>query len=376
MSGTVMLAFGTRPEAIKMLPVLRALQRLPDIRTRVVVTAQHRQLLDQVLGPFGVHADEDLDLMREEDDLAALFGRLVTGVGAAIARQRPDLLMVHGDTSTTFAACLAGFYGRVPVAHVEAGLRTGTLAAPWPEEANRRLTTVLSALHFAPTQTAREHLLHEGVSDRSIHVTGNTAVDAIEMAAEAVRGDAQIAGSFDFLESDKRLILVTGHRRENLGDGLAQLCAALRILAGRDDVQIVYTLHPNPDVRGPVDALLRGVRGIRLLPPQDYLPFVWLMDRAYLIVTDSGGIQEEAPSLDTPVLVTRAVTERPEAIDAGTAKLVGTDPARIVAEATRLLDDRQAHAVMARPGNPFGDGRASERIADAVSAWLSARSQE
>lgn len=368
-----MLAFGTRPEAIKMLPVLQALRRTPGLEARVVVTAQHRELLDQVMAPFGVQADEDLDLMRDSDDLASLFGRLVTGVGGAIARRRPELLLVHGDTSTTFAASLAGFYARVPVAHVEAGLRTGNLEAPWPEEANRRLTTTLATLHFAPTQIARGHLLREGVEDHAIHVTGNTAVDAIELAAETARGNLHLAARFGFLDPGKRLILVTGHRRENMGAGLSRLCAALRTLASRGDTQIVYTLHPNPDVRSPVDALLRGVDGIHLLPPQDYLPFVWLMDRADLIVTDSGGIQEEAPSLRTPVLVTRDVTERPEAVDAGTARLVGTDQARIVAEASRLLDDPQAHADMARAGNPFGDGRASMRIAAAASAWLQAR---
>lgn len=372
-TSTVMLAFGTRPEAIKMLPVMRALQRQPGVQARVVVTAQHRELLDRVLKPMGVDVDQDLDLMRGEDDLASLFGRLVTGMGAALAHQRPDMLVVHGDTSTTFAASLAGFYAHVPVAHVEAGLRTGSMQAPWPEEANRRLTTLLTTLHFAPTEAARTHLLREGVDDDVIHVTGNTVVDAIKMAAVAARSDPRIPASFGFLVPGKRLVLVTGHRRENFGTGLAQLCAALKRLAARDDLQIAYVLHPNPDVDGPVRALLDGSPSIHLLPPLDYLPFVWLMDRAHVIVTDSGGIQEEAPSLGTPVLVTRALTERPEAITAGTALLVGTDTARIVAETCRLLDEPQAHTRMVMSGNPFGDGGASERIAITIAEWLSSR---
>lgn len=374
MSHVVTLVFGTRPEAIKMLPVAHALRSMPDIDTRIVVTAQHRHMLDQVLALFDVAPDVDLDLMQPGQDVPGVFARVLEGVGGVLAAARPDLLLVHGDTTTTFASALAGFYAGVPIGHVEAGLRTGDLRAPWPEEANRRLTAPLASLHFAPTAEARANLLREGIDDATIHVTGNTVVDALLSVVARIRDEpglaAQLSARLPFLDPSRRLVLVTGHRRESFGVGLESLCLALRDLSARGDVQVVYPAHLNPQVQAPVARLLSGVDGVTVLSPQDYLPFVYLMDRATLVLTDSGGIQEEAPSLGKPVLVLRDVTERPEAVAAGTVRLVGTDRARIVAEATRLLDDPAAHAGMARAHNPYGDGQAAPRIAALVRDWL------
>lgn len=370
----VLVVFGTRPEAIKMVPVVQALRRMPDIGTRVLVTAQHRHMLDQVLDLFSIRPDEDLDVMRPGQQLPGLFARILEGVSDSIAATRPDLVLVHGDTSTTLAAALAAFYAGVPVGHVEAGLRTGDMRSPWPEEANRRLTAPLADLHFAPTEGARAHLLREAIPDASIHVTGNTVVDALFAAAERIRADTALSARIDrglpALDADRRMILVTGHRRENFGKGFEELCLALRDLAARGDVELVYPVHLNPNVQGPVNRILGDVDGIHLIPPQDYLPFVQLMIRSHLILTDSGGIQEEAPSLGKPVLVTRDTTERPEALAANTVRLVGTDRARIVAEASRLLDDDDAYAGMAMAHNPFGDGLAGDRIATIVRDWL------
>jgi UDP-N-acetylglucosamine 2-epimerase len=366
------VVFGTRPEAIKMAPVVDALRATPGIETLVTVTAQHRQMLDQVLDLFGLVPDEDLDLMAPDQTLPDLFGRILTGMTAVLQRRRPDLVLVHGDTSTTFAAALAAFYARVPVGHVEAGLRTGNLQAPWPEEANRRLTAPLTRLHFAPTERARQNLLAEGLSAADIHVTGNTVIDALLSVVARIQADAaleaELAARFPFLDAGRRLVLVTGHRRENFGAGFEQICLALRDIAARDDVQVLYPVHLNPQVQEPVNRILAGVGNAFLIPPQDYLPFVHLMSRAHLILTDSGGIQEEAPSLGKPVLVMRETTERPEAVDAGTVRLVGTDRARIVAEAARLLDDDDAYAAMARAHNPYGDGQAARRIAGIIAS--------
>lgn len=371
-----MVVFGTRPEAIKMAPVVAALRAAPGIRTRVVVTAQHRQMLDQVLELFGIVPDVDLDLMTPGQQLPDLFARILQGVSGVLSRERVDLLLVHGDTSTTLAAALAAFYARVPVGHVEAGLRTGDMQAPWPEEANRRLTAPLATLHFAPTGAARDNLLAEGVPAGQVHVTGNTVVDALLAVTARIDADAglaqALAARFSFIDPARRLVLVTGHRRENFGAGFEQICLALRDLAQRGDTQVVYPVHLNPNVQGPVQRLLGDVAGAHLIEPQDYLPFVYLMGRAHLILTDSGGIQEEAPSLGKPVLVMRTTTERPEAVAAGTVRLVGTDRATIVAEATRLLDDADAHARMARAHNPYGDGQASARIAGFVRAAVHA----
>jgi UDP-N-acetylglucosamine 2-epimerase len=373
----VMVVFGTRPEAIKMAPVVRALRDTQGMAVDVVVTAQHRQMLDQVLELFGIVPDEDLDLMAPDQSLPALFGKILTGMSAVIAARRPDWMLVHGDTSTTLASALAAYYARVPIGHVEAGLRTGNLYAPWPEEANRRLTAPLASLHFAPTEGSRRNLLAEGIEDTSVHVTGNTVIDALLEVVARIECDAGLRGAlaaqFPFLDPRKRLILVTGHRRENFGDGFEQICLALRKLGVRDDVQVVYPVHLNPRVQEPVNRMLAQARNVHLTAPQDYLPFVYLMTRAHLILTDSGGIQEEAPSLGKPVLVMRDTTERPEALDAGTVRLVGTDADLILAEANRLLDDAATYEAMARAHNPYGDGRAARRIADALAGELRAR---
>lgn len=373
----VMVAFGTRPEAIKMAPVVAALKATPGIETVVAVTAQHRQMLDQVLDLFGIAPDVDLDVMAPDQTLPALFARILSGMSEAVARLRPDLVLVHGDTSTTLACALAAFYGRVPVGHVEAGLRTGNMQSPWPEEANRRLTAPLASLHFAPTPTARDNLAAEGITT-GVSVTGNTVIDALLQVVERIRGDhgldASMRSRFALLDPAKRLVLVTGHRRENFGERFEALCRALATLASRGNVQVVYPVHLNPNVQEPVNRILGGVPDVHLLPPLDYLPFVYLMSKADLILTDSGGVQEEAPSLGKPVLVLRDTTERPEAVLAGTVRLVGTDETAIVREATRLLDDPAAHAEMAQAMNPYGDGQAAPRIADAVARFLDAPS--
>jgi len=327
-------------------------------------------MLDQVLELFGIVPDDDLDVMAPGQALPDLFGRILTGMTAVLERRRPDLVLVHGDTSTTLATALAAFYAKVPVGHVEAGLRTGDMAAPWPEEGNRRLTAPLTQLHFAPTSLSRDNLLAEGIAAESIHVTGNTVIDALLAVVARVEADAALAGKlaagFPFLDPSKRLVLITGHRRENFGDGFENICLALRDLAQRGDVQLLYPVHLNPQVQEPVNRILDGVVNVHLVPPQDYLPFVYLMSRAHLILTDSGGIQEEAPSLGKPVLVMRDTTERPEAVTAGTVRLVGTDRARIVAEVSRLLDDEAAHGEMSRAHNPYGDGQAAARIAGII----------
>lgn len=366
----VMVVFGTRPEAIKMAPVVDALQKTRSIETLVAVTAQHRQMLDQVLDLFGIKPDIDLNVMEPGQSLAGLFSRILTGMTLAIADQRPDLVLVHGDTSTTLATALAAFYNRVDVGHVEAGLRTGDMYAPWPEEANRRLSAPLCQLHFAPTQRSLDNLLRESIAPDLIHVTGNTVIDALLDVAGKIRDNAALAASlserFPFLDTGKRLVLVTGHRRENFGSGFEQICHALKALATRGDTQVVYPVHLNPNVQDPVKRILSDAPNVVLIEPQDYLPFVYLMTRATLIITDSGGVQEEAPSLGKPVLVMRETTERPEAMDAGTVRLVGTDATRILAEANRLLDDATAYELMAKAHNPYGDGRAAQRIASII----------
>jgi UDP-N-acetylglucosamine 2-epimerase len=370
----VMVAFGTRPEAIKMAPVVEALRARGDIETLVAVTAQHRQMLDQVLELFSIVPDDDLDVMAPGQRLPDLFARILVGMNGVIESRRPDLVLVHGDTSTTLATTLAAFYARTPVGHVEAGLRTGNLQAPWPEEANRRLTAPLADLHFAPTSQSRLNLLGESIPDDRIHVTGNTVIDALVEVAARIDGNdalrAELAARFPFLDPSRRLVLVTGHRRENFGGGFEQICLALRELAGRGDVQLVYPVHLNPQVQEPVNRILGGIDNVHLIAPLDYLPFVYLMSRSHLIVTDSGGVQEEAPSLGKPVLVMRDTTERPEAIEAGTVRLVGTDHSKIVAEVTRLLDDPGEHARMSHAHNPYGDGLAASRIARIVDEWL------
>lgn len=371
-----MLVFGTRPEAIKMAPVVSALRAQPGLEVQVAVTAQHRRMLDQVLDLFNIEPDEDLDAMAPSQSLPDLFARILGGMSEVLARRRPDLVLVHGDTSTTLAAALAAFYARIPVAHVEAGLRSGDMTAPWPEEANRRLTAPLASVHFTPTDRARDNLLREGIAADRVYVTGNTVIDALQEVAARIGADPSLQTMLDarlpFLDPGRRIVLVTGHRRENFGAGMEDICGALADVADARDVQVVYPVHLNPNVQEPVKRLLGAHPRVHLIEPLDYLPFVRLMDRAHVILTDSGGIQEEAPSLGKPVLVMRTTTERPEAVDAGTVRLVGTDRGRIVAETLRLLDDPGARAVMARAHNPYGDGRAAARIAEAIRIWFAA----
>lgn len=366
----VMVAFGTRPEAIKMAPVIRALKNAQGIEPLVLVTGQHRQMLDQVLDLFHIVPDDDLNLMQADQSLPDLFGRLLTGVADVIAHRRPDLVLVHGDTSTTLASGLAAFYSRTPLGHVEAGLRTQNMQAPWPEEMNRRLTAPLAQLHFAPSTHARDNLLREGVSSRTIHVTGNTVVDALSSIVETIHcsPDLQrsLAGRFPFLNPRKRLVLVTGHRRENFGSGIEAICQAILDISGQGDVQVVYPVHLNPNVREPVERILRGTPDVHLIPPQDYVPFVYLMSRADLIITDSGGIQEEAPSLGKPLLLLRETTERPEVVNAGAARLVGTDRNMILTEALSLLEESRSSTPCTIAANPYGDGQAAVRILDVL----------
>ena len=369
---TVTLVVGTRPEAIKMAPVYLALAEDPRLDPVWVSTAQHRQLLDQVLDVFGIEPDVDLGLMRPDQSLGDLTAAVIRGVQGALADTRPDAVLVHGDTTTCLGATLAAFYERLPVGHVEAGLRTYRFDAPWPEEMNRRVTDPLCRWCFAPTDTAAQNLRSERVEEAAIHVTGNTVVDALLMARDRVRANPpEVPGLAPAALDGRRLILVTGHRRESFGEPLEQLCRGLADLAElHPDVVLVYPVHLNPHVKGPVEAILGGRDRIHLVEPLQYLPFVALMDRCELIVTDSGGIQEEAPSMGKPVLVTREVTERPEAVAAGCARLVGMERGTLVAEASRLLDDAQAYAAMASTHNPYGDGHAAGRIRDVLARSL------
>ena len=358
-----------------MAPMIRCLAADPRFESHVCVTGQHRQMLDSVLQGFGIVPDYDLDIMRPNQKLADIAAATLTGLTPILERLRPHWVLVQGDTTTTLAASIAAFYSQVPVAHIEAGLRTGDLRAPWPEEGNRKLTTGITALHFAPTATSRANLLAEGVKPETIHVTGNTVIDALLLTRERIAADAalreSLSAAFPMLAGARRMVLVTGHRRENFGAGFENICRALATLAERfPDVLVLYPVHLNPNVREPVFRLLRHVPNVQLVEPVDYVPFVYLMDRSTLIITDSGGVQEEAPTLGKPVLVMRDVTERPEAVEAGTVRLVGTDPDRIVAEASLLLTDDAAYQRMSRAGNPYGDGHACRRIADILAAQV------
>jgi UDP-N-acetylglucosamine 2-epimerase (hydrolysing) len=371
----ILTVFGTRPEAIKMAPVVQEFRKHRAIDARVCVTAQHRQMLDQVLHLFEIVPDYDLNVMRPDQSLADVTRSVLQGVDGVLARFEPDLVLVHGDTTTTLSASIGAFYRHIPVAHVEAGLRTSNIYSPWPEEMNRRVTDAISSLYFAPTESARRNLLAEGVKDAQIVVTGNTVIDALLKVVERLRGDrdlrAALSDKLPFMDERRPLILVTGHRRENFGKKFEDFCGALRRIAvERPAVQIVYAVHLNPQVQAPVRRILSGLPNVALIEPQDYLPFVYLMMCASVIVTDSGGIQEEAPALGKPVLVTRDTTERPEAIEAGTARLVGTDTESIVEAVTELLDDPAEYARMARAHNPYGDGLASGRILAAIQALL------
>lgn len=362
----IMIVFGTRPEAIKMAPVIDALKKEPCFETKVCVTGQHRQMLDQVLSLFKITPDFDLNLMRAAQDLTDITQSVLIAMRELLAQWRPDLMLVHGDTTTSMAASLAAFYQRIPVGHVEAGLRTDDIYMPWPEEMNRRVVDSLSSIHFAPTETAKANLLRDGTSAESIYVTGNTVIDALLGVSELIDHDEplknQMNEKFPFLDPNKRLLLVTGHRRENFGEGFKHICHALLTLGHRKDVQIVYPVHLNPEVQAPVKGILSHCPNIFLIEPQDYLQFVYLMKQSYLILTDSGGVQEEAPSLGKPVLVMREITERPEAVIAKTVLLVGTDQAEIVAQSNRLLDNSEQYLAMSRAHNPYGDGLSAARI--------------
>lgn len=367
----VLTVFGTRPEAIKMAPLVDALAHDAFFDARVCVTAQHREMLDQVLNLFSIKPDYDLNIMKPGQGLSEITCRILEGLKPILESFKPDIVLVHGDTTTTFAASLAAFYQRIPVGHVEAGLRTGNIYSPWPEEANRILAGHLATWHFAPTENSRQNLLHEHVADKQIYVTGNTVIDALitvrdrMLAAGPVRQN--IEQQFGFLDSSKKMILVTGHRRESFGSGFEHICNALATIASQNcDVQIVYPVHLNPNVREPVQRILGHVDNVILIEPQDYLPFVYLMDKAWLILTDSGGIQEEAPSLGKPVLVMRETTERPEAVEAGTVRLVGTNEGAIIKAVNELLRDDQSYQTMSRAYNPYGDGHACHRILNAL----------
>ena len=367
----VLTVFGTRPEAIKMAPLVHALADDADFEAKVCVTAQHREMLDQVLNLFEITPDYDLNIMKPGQDLTDITCRILEGLKAVFADFQPDVVLVHGDTATTMATSLAAFYHRIPVGHVEAGLRTGNLYSPWPEEGNRKIAGHLAQYHFAPTENSRQNLLNESIPDSHISVTGNTVIDALLWVKEKVMGDqnmmAELAGNYPFIDPNKKMLLVTGHRRESFGGGFERICHALADIAqAHPDVQVVYPVHLNPNVSEPVKRILHGIDNIILISPQEYLPFVYLMNHAYLILTDSGGIQEEAPSLGKPVLVMRDTTERPEAVDAGTVRLVGTDTQTIVNEVNRLLTDEAEYHEMSRAHNPYGDGHACQRILAAL----------
>lgn len=362
----ILCIFGTRPEAIKMAPVVKAISNSAELECKVCVTAQQREMLDQVLELFAITPDYDLNLMTQNQTLAEVTARVITELQAVLNDAKPDLVLVHGDTTTTMAASIAAFYQRIPVGHVEAGLRTHNIYSPWPEEINRQLTSRIATFNFAPTLLSEANLLNEGVAEDSIVVTGNTVIDALMAVVDKVRGDKDLQSSFEkrfnFLDPEKKLLLVTGHRRENFGEGFQNICKAISELASDSQLQIVYPVHLNPNVQKPVYSLLDGLGNVFLIEPLDYLPFVYMMDRSHIILTDSGGIQEEAPSLGKPVLVMRDTTERPEAIEEGTVRLVGTDADNIVLEVRSLLESKSEYQLMSRSHNPYGDGKASERI--------------
>mgnify|MGYP003640995686 CR=1 FL=1 len=365
----VLTVFGTRPEAIKMFPVVHALRAQPGIDARLCVTAQHREMLDQVLAIARLVPDIDLDVMTPNQSLDALLARLVTGLGGVFDAEKPDRILVHGDTLTTMAATLAAYFRKIPVGHVEAGLRSGNIYHPWPEEVNRKVTGAVADLHFAPTETAAAALRAENVPANRIHVTGNTVIDALLTTKARIDREPSLAAGLDPLVdrlAGKRIIAVTSHRRENFGDGMKAIAEAIAAIAARDDVAVVFPVHPNPHVRSAMKPIRGDLPNVALIDPLDYPHFVRLLAISDLVLTDSGGVQEEAPAFGKPVLVMRETTERPEGIEAGTAKLVGTDKARIVSEIFRLLDDKDAYSAMARAHNPFGDGTAAKQIAEIV----------
>lgn len=367
-----LIVFGTRPEAIKMAPLILGLQKYSEIiETKICVTGQHRQMLDQVLEIFGIKPDFDLDIMKTDQDLYDITEAISHGMKEVLTSYRPDIICVHGDTTTAFVAALCAFYEGIPIAHIEAGLRSGNIYSPWPEEANRKLISVLASLHFAPTSTNKKNLLNENIKASAIHVTGNTVIDALLWTVKKVSDDQiykakieqEILSYYDLFSVEKRFVLITGHRRENFGEGFIEICQAIRELALRyPGVDFIYPVHLNPNVQKPVYNLLNDLHNVYLIKPLMYEAFVYLMNRCYLVLTDSGGIQEEASSLGKPVLVMRGNTERPEALEAGAVRLVGTDTQKIIIETSRLLDDVLEYEQMKKTTNPYGDGSAAEKI--------------
>ncbi len=368
----ILICFGTRPEAIKLAPIVKEFQKRPGFNVCVCVTSQHREMLDQVLDLFEIVPDYDLDVMTSGQTLESLTLKVLGSMSSVLSKENPDCIVVQGDTTTTFAAALSAFYQKIPVAHVEAGLRTYQKFSPFPEEMNRQMTSCLTDWHFAPTERSRDALLGEKFPEDRIFVVGNTVIDALLRVVEKARAsDMTFRKEFQKVNFDKRLLLITGHRRENFGQGFINVCSAIRDLAkANQDLEIVYPVHLNPHVQKPVNDLLSGLPNVHLIPPQDYLTFVWLMDRSYMVLTDSGGVQEEVPSLGKPVLVTRDTTERAEALDAGVARLVGTEMERIVYWVQRLLDDVDIYQAMSRPQNPYGDGTSSGQIAKVLEGVL------
>lgn len=372
----ILLVFGTRPEAIKMAPLVLAFQKhTQELEMKVCVTAQHREMLDQVLEIFNITPDFDLNIMKPRQDLYDVTSNILLGMKEVLTEYQPNVVLVHGDTTTTIATAMSAFYQKIPVGHVEAGLRTGDIYSPWPEEANRKLTGTLTKFHFAPTQTSKDNLLKENIDNNDIYITGNTVIDALLWVLDKINNTStlkselsqKIESQFSALEDGKKFVLITGHRRENFGQGFLDMCSAIKTLAQKhQNVNFVYPVHLNPNVQKPVLELLSGIDNVYLISPLDYEPFVYLMSKSYLILTDSGGIQEEAPSLGKPVLVMRDTTERPEAIDAGTVKLVGTNPNNIINEVSELLEDASAYNQMSRSHNPYGDGKACEKIINTI----------
>jgi len=372
----VLLVFGTRPEAIKMAPVVKEFEKNRDkFDTKVCITAQHREMLDQVLNIFEIKPDYDLNIMQSGQDLYDITSRVLIGMREVLGQFNPDLILVHGDTTTSTSAALAAFYKQIPVGHVEAGLRTGNILAPWPEEMNRMITRCLTQYHFSPTETAKRNLIRENVNERNIIVTGNTVIDALHIVLNKIHSDLSLQNELnDFIKSQgyetrpgRKIILITGHRRENFGDGFISICAALKEIAGKyPDMDLVYPVHLNPNVQKPVYEILKGLTNVFLINPLEYLPFIYLMEKSDIVLTDSGGIQEEAPSLGKPVLVMRNTTERPEAVEAGTVKLVGTNKEKIVQEICSLIEDPKYYDTMAKAHNPYGDGLAARRIIEFI----------
>ncbi|MDD9156047.1 UDP-N-acetylglucosamine 2-epimerase (non-hydrolyzing) [Aliivibrio sp. S4TY2] len=372
----VLSVFGTRPEAIKMAPLVHKLSEAQGIESKVCVTAQHREMLDQVLNLFDITPDFDLNIMKPGQSLYDVTSNILMGLKPVLEEFQPNIVLVHGDTATTLSTSLAAYYQQIAVGHVEAGLRTGNIYSPWPEEGNRKLTGAIATLHFAPTSTSQQNLLNEGIDNNSISTTGNTVIDALFLIRKKLEQDqdlnATLAAHFSELDPAKKLILVTGHRRESFGGGFERICEALVEIAQKHpDTQVIYPVHLNPNVREPVNRILKDVDNVHLIEPQDYLPFVYLMNQAHIILTDSGGIQEEAPSLGKPVLVMRDTTERPEAVEAGTVKLVGTNKQAIIDAVENLLTNQADYESMSRAHNPYGDGQACDRIIDSIKQHFS-----